>query len=83
MKKPPTRQPVTRGVTRGRRTTQMHEEVLRNLQQIAAHDNKSFSYVVAEIVYAFFGLKIDKDTVKVLRRKYRQKKNLLLFKRVS
>jgi len=82
--KPPTRQPITRGVIRGRRTTQMHEEVLRNLQQIANHENKSLSYVVAEIVYAFFGLKIDKETVKVLRRRYRrQKKNLLQFKKVS
>ena len=81
-------QPKTRGVQRQNRQTMLHEEVVKNLMEIAEIEGKSFSYVVAEIVYAFFGLKIDEKTVKVLRRLRRFKrfatpKNVLRFRKVS
>lgn len=59
--------PKTIGVTRQPKTARMHSEVLKNLQDIADRENKSFSYVVSEIVYSFFGLKVSDDIVEVRR----------------
>jgi hypothetical protein len=75
-------QPRTPGVRREQKSSCMHAEVVRNLQSIAKAEGKSLSWVVAEIVYDHFGLKIDEHTVKVLRRKYR-KKNVLAFRKVG
>jgi hypothetical protein len=82
-------QPKTRGVQRIIGRACMHEEVMKNLQEIAENEDKSFSWVVADIVYAFFGLKVDEHTVKVLRRLKRfkrftrQQKNILKFRKAS
>jgi len=76
-------QPRTPGVRRQQKSSSMHTEIVRNLREIAKKEDKSFSWVVADIVYAFFGLKIDKDTVKILRRRYRQKKVLKFHRKVS
>jgi len=63
----PQRQPSTIGVQRIGKTSFIHEEVEKNLQDIADAEDKSFSYVVAEIVYKFFGLKVTGDAVKICR----------------
>lgn len=59
--------PKTKGVVRSRKTSSIHEEVVRNLQDIADAEDKTFSYVVTEIVYAFFGLKVSDDVVTIAR----------------
>jgi hypothetical protein len=67
----PRQQPKNFGVRRVAKKACMHREVERNLQAIAQAEDKSFSWVVADIVYAFFGLTIDENTVKVMRRRKR------------
>lgn len=61
----PRRLPITVGVQRKQKSSRLHEEVVRNLQDIADLEDKSFSWVVAEIVYKFFGLEIDDDFVEI------------------
>jgi len=63
----PQYQPKTVGIVRVQGKTRMHEEVMKNLQKIADSEDKTFAYVVSEIVYAFFGLKVTKDAVKITR----------------
>lgn len=85
-------QPRNTGVRREPKTTRMHGEVLRNLEQIAVAEDKSFAWVVADIVYAFFGLEVNQETVKVLRRRFgharvgrakRQQLTLVTFRRAA
>ena len=60
------RLPSQIGVHRIRKGSALHKLVVRTIQEIATEEDKSFSYVVAEIVYAFFGLKIgSNDVVKI------------------
>jgi len=69
----PQKQPRTLGVQRVPKKSFLHEEVERNLEAIAEAEDKSFSYVVAEIVYAFFGLKVTANAVKVARSRRKKK----------
>jgi len=59
--------------------------VVKTLQEIATEEDKSFSYVVAEIVYAFFGLKIgSNDVIKISwagREKKARKRNRVTRRR--
>lgn len=50
--------PRTIGVRRDKKSTAIHSEVVQMIQAIAELENKSFSYVNAEIIYAFFGLRV-------------------------
>lgn len=77
------RQPSSSGVRRGKKTSYLHKEVIRNLQDIADREDKSFSYVVAEVVYSFFGLKVTKnDVVRLSRRIRRKKAKVIKFGRI-
>lgn len=70
--------PSFRGITRRKKTHRIHKEVERNLVAIAEAENKSYSYVISEIVYRFFGLNVsDKGRVRVLsfRRSYKKIRN--------
>lgn len=58
-----------KGVVRVSMTPYIHPEVLRNLRSIADTDGKSLSYVVAEVIYDHFGLKIEENVVRVRRRR--------------
>lgn len=71
--------PRTIGIRRVQKSSRLHKEVIRNLDKIAAAEDKSFSYVVAEIVYKFFGLEIKDNIVKV-KRKMRQQ-NVIQFRK--
>lgn len=62
-------QPRVNGVIRVRMTPYIHPEVLRNLHLIADSEAKSLSYVVAEIIYDHFGLKVTENIVRVRRRR--------------
>lgn len=77
------RQPSTPGVWRIPKSTRIHAEVERTLRQIAAHEDKSFSRVLAEIVYAFFELEVSDTagTVKVKLRNTRPHLKIVKFER--
>ena len=77
------RQPSSRGVSRIRKSSYIHAEVARVMQDIADAEDKSFSYVVAEIVYAFFGLKVSHENVKRLSRRITRRRNVVPFRKVS
>lgn len=71
-RQPVRQQPKNPGVVRVRAKLAIHEEVLQNLLQISQRERRSLSWVIAEIVYDYFGLKIDKDTVRVLEARMRR-----------
>ena len=64
----PRSQPPVKGKKRKSKKTYIHKEVINALKQIAKQEDKSFSWVVAEIIQDFFHIKI-KDNVIVFRRK--------------
>jgi len=65
----PRHQPSSPGVRRRPGKAYIHREVQRNLQDIAAAEDKTFSWVVAEIVYSFFGLTIEAGRPRLKRRR--------------
>lgn len=69
----PRQQPHVIGVTREQKSTRMHNEVIRNLQDIADREDKSFAWVVSEIVYQYFGLKVTDDIVEIIRARRKAK----------
>ena len=69
----PQQLPKIPGVCRIPKSGRLHEEVVRALSEIAEVENKSFSYVVAEIIYEYFGLEV-RDNVVEVRRPRRKKK---------
>lgn len=69
----PRQMPRTMGIQRIQKSARIHREVERNLQMIADAEDKTFSWVVAEIVYAFFGLRIGADDVVKIGRSRRKK----------
>lgn len=69
----PRQMPRSRGIVRIQKSARIHAEVERNLQMIADAEDKTFSWVVAEIVYAFFGLRIGADDVVKIGRSRRKK----------
>jgi hypothetical protein len=84
----PRQLPRTIGIQRKRGSSYIHKEVIRNLKAIAASEDKTLSYVIAEIVYRFFGLEIKDDHVKVKRRMKRvghtlKGRNVIPFKRTA
>jgi hypothetical protein len=77
--------PKVIGIRRVRKGSALHREVVRNLDRIAKVEDKTFSYVVSEIVYAFFGLKVQDDIVKIRRvtRRPRPRLKLVHSKRIA
>lgn len=69
----PRQQPHVIGVVRSSAQAKMHEEVIRNLKDIAERENKTFSWIVAEIVYRYFGLEVTDDLIKVIRARRKAK----------
>lgn len=68
----PQQLPKTVGVRRKRVSSNLHKVVKRGLKNIAKSEDKTVSYVLAEIVYAFFGLKVTKSDVIRLEREIHQ-----------
>ena len=66
-----TQLPHVIGLNRLAAKTKLHEEVELNIRNIAEENETTRSYVLAEIVYAFFGLQITKTNKVRIRRKYR------------
>lgn len=84
--------PRVNGIVRDKKSSALHNEVVRNLQDIANREDKTFSWVVAEIVYKFFGLQIEDNIVKIRRtmkkskakrRKVPYRKNVIHFPRLK
>lgn len=63
----PQQQPKTVGIRRTPSKGNIHPEVKAGIQAIADAEDKTYSYVLAEIVYKFFGLEVTKHAVKIAR----------------
>lgn len=69
----PRQQPHVIGVVRDKTTARMHSEVIRNLKDIAERENKTFAWIVSEIVYQYFGLKVTDDLIEIVRARRKAK----------
>jgi hypothetical protein len=69
----PQRLPSQIGVQRDKKSMALHKEVVLNLQDIARAEDKSFSRVNAEIIYAFFGLEVTDNVLKIARARRKAK----------
>lgn len=63
-------QPKRHGIIRTDVRLLLHHEVKEALKQIADVERKTLCYVVAEVVYAFFGLEVTREKVYVKNKNY-------------